>query len=308
MERRISDIARGQDALLTLAQARADGMTRWVARYRVESGRWERAHRGVYRLAGAPRSWRQDLLAACLAAGRGAVASHRAAACLWELDAVDYGVLEISVVRSRYHRLDGVVVHRSSDLSPAAATVRHAIPVTTPARTLVDLGAVVPARIVELALDSALGRRLVTVAGLRLAVDAVARRGRSGAGVLRSLLEDRSDSARMRETALEARMRRLSRDYGLPRLTFQHEVRSGQRFIGRVDFADPQLRLAIEVDGFESHSSLDAFRHDRARQNELVAARWTVLRFTWDDVANRPERVANAIRRVLVALRNDSCA
>lgn len=308
MQRGISGVARGQEGLLTLAQVRTNGMSRWVARYRVGSGRWERAQRGIYRVAGAPWSWRQDLLAACLAAGRGAAASHRSAACLWELEGVDWGVVEISVVRSRYHRLDGVIVHRSTDLSPAVATVRHGVPVTTPARTLVDLGAVLPERMVELALDSALGRRLVTVAGVRLALDAVARRGRRGVGVLRSLLEDRSDSARMGATTLEARMRRLCRDHGIPELTFQHEVRTGRRFIGRVDFARPDLRLAIEVDGYEWHSSLEAFGHDRARQNELVAAGWTVLRFTWNDVTKGPERVANAIRRILVALRDDSCA
>jgi very-short-patch-repair endonuclease len=86
----------------------------------------------------------------------------------------------------------------------------------------------------------------------------------------------------------------------------QYEVRVGQRFIGRVDFARPELRFAIEVDGYEFHSSLSAFNRDRARQNELVAAGWTVLRFTWDDIIHRPEVVVAAIRRVLVALNDDN--
>jgi very-short-patch-repair endonuclease len=67
------------------------------------------------------------------------------------------------------------------------------------------------------------------------------------------------------------------------------------QFVGRVDFAYPELRYAIEVDGYEAHSSLQAFRHDRARQNDLVDLGWTVHRFTWDDVEHHPGRVAQRI-------------
>ena len=54
--------------------------------------------------------------------------------------------------------------------------------------------------------------------------------------------------------------------------------------------------MAIEVDGYEHHSSPEAFQRDRTRQNRLVALGWTVLRFTWDDVVKRPAMVAQTIR------------
>ncbi len=98
-------------------------------------------------------------------------------------------------------------------------------------------------------------------------------------------------------------MLRICRDHLLPVPVCQFEVRLGRRLLGRVDFALPDLRLAIEVDGYERHASLQAFQHDRARQNDLVAAGWTVLRFTWDDLRQRPERVAGAVFRVLGALK-----
>ena len=120
--------------------------------------------------------------------------------------------------------------------------------------------------------------------------------------MLRTLLDQRSDAARLSESVLEAHMLRLLRDHSLPGPVAQHEVRVGRRFVGRVDFAYPRRKVAIEVDGYECHSSLAAFRRDRARQNELVAAGWTVLRFTWDDVVHRPERVAGVLHRVLVAI------
>ncbi|HWC12471.1 MAG TPA: DUF559 domain-containing protein [Acidimicrobiales bacterium] len=302
MERVTDGIARTQDGLVTLEQARAAGLSARGARRRVELGRWQRSLQGVYRAAGAPRSWRQDLLAACLAAGPEAVASHRSAAALWDLDGIGPGWLELSVSRPRCHRLPGVIVHRSTDLDLTKAVVRAGIPVTDPARTILDLGAVAPVWKVEAALESALGRRLVSVAGLRVALAAVARRGRRGAGVLRALLEERSDAARVTESVLEQRLLRLLGAHSLPSPVTQHEVRVGERLVGRVDFAYPGQRLAVEVDGYESHSSLAAFGRDRARQNDLVAAGWTVLRFTWDNVVRRPERVADVLHQVLGAV------
>jgi very-short-patch-repair endonuclease len=304
MNQTLAPVARGQDALFTLGQATASGLSLRKVQHCLESGLWEPVHAGVYRVSGAPRSWEQEVLAACLAAGPHAVASHRAAAALWELDGVWSAPVELTVPLPRGHRLPGVIVHRSTDLDPSAATRRHGIPVTPPARTLVDLGAVVPARVVERALEAALGRRLVTLMGLRAALDSVARRGRRGAGVLRGLLEERSDAAGLVESTLEARFLRICREHGLPAPLCQHEVRVGRRLVGRVDFAFPAAALAVEVDGYESHATLAAFQHDRARQNELVAAGWTVLRFTWDDVVRQPERVATAARRVLCTVSN----
>jgi hypothetical protein len=302
MERTTSTVARSQDGLVTLAQACSAGLSARGARHRVEDGRWERAQAGVFRVATAPRSWTQDLLAACLAAGPGAVASHRAAAALWQLEGISAGWLELTVSRPRCHRLPGVIVHRSTDLDRASMILRSGVPATDPARTLVDLGAVVRPKRVGAALDSALSRRLVTLSGLRARLDGVGRRGRRGAGVLRALLDECSDAAGLAESTLETRFLRLCRDHGLPEPVPQHEVMVGGRLIGRLDFAFPAVDLAIEVDGYESHASLAAFQHDRARQNDLVAAGWTVLRFTWDDVVRRPERVTTAVRRVLGAI------
>ena len=80
----------------------------------------------------------------------------------------------------------------------------------------------------------------------------------------------------------------LVRQYELMAPAFQHEVWHGGRFIARIDCAYPDRKLAIEVDGFEHHSSPEAFQRDRTRQNRLVALGWTVLRFTWHDVVHRP--------------------
>jgi len=294
-DRRLASIAAGQRGLLTYGQALGAGLSAEAVKRRLRRGRWESCHEQVYRIAGSPRAWEQEVLAACLAAGPDAVVSHRSAARLWGLDGFGKHEVEITVARPLCHRLRGVVVHRSTDLDRSMPTTRDGLVVTNPMRTLIDVGAVVRPRLVERALDHALGRRLVTLAGLRSELEAVARRGRRGAGVMRALLEERCGDAGVPDSVLEGRMLRICRDHALPIPVCQFEVRLGQRLLGRVDFAYPERRLAIEVDGYERHASLEAFQHDRARQNDLVAAGWTVLRFTWEDVLQRPERVAAAI-------------
>jgi very-short-patch-repair endonuclease len=177
--------------------------------------------------------------------------------------------------------------------------VRFGIPVTNPLRTLLDLGAVLPAWMVNDAIDSALAKRLVTLPGLETTVLAHGKKGRRGVGVLRKLVNERCDSNP--DSVLESRMMRLCRAHDLPLPRFQYVIRHGKAFVAKVDFAYPEIKLAIELDGYEKHSSFDAFQHDRTRQNDLVELGWTVLRFTWNDVVDRPEKVATRIRRVLGA-------
>ncbi|MGQ0431745.1 MAG: endonuclease domain-containing protein, partial [Microthrixaceae bacterium] len=82
----------------------------------------------------------------------------------------------------------------------------------------------------------------------------------------------------------------------LPVPLLQHEVWHAGRFIARIDAAYPDHKIALEVDGYGAHSSPYAFQRDRTRQNRLVALGWTVLRFTWADVVDRPATVATTIR------------
>ncbi len=307
MDPTLASIAGSQFALFTLAQALGSGYTLRQVQQRRETGLWIQVHAGVYRVAGAPEGWEQRVLAACLAAGTGAAASHRSAARLWGLDKSQQPAIELSVGSTRFHRLTWVTVHRSTDVQRSIATLKNGILITNPARTLVDLGAVQSRRAVERCLEVALSRRLVTLHGLRSTLESVARRGRRGVGVLRGLLDERSENDELAESVLEARMLRLCRTQGLPDPVCQHDVHSGTRFVGRVDFAYPADHVAIEVDGYESHASLDAFRHDRARQNDLVALGWTVLRFTWDDVLHHPVPVARAVTLVLRTKSNTGC-
>jgi very-short-patch-repair endonuclease len=291
----IAATARRQHGVVSRDQLLAAGLSSSALDRAVAAGRLERVHQGAFRYPGAPRTWEQCLLAAVLGAGGEAAISHRSAAQLWGIGP-DTEVVELSVRRGRLPRTSGAVVHRSLDLDARWTTQHRGIPVTNPLRTLVDLGAVAPAWVVQDALERAVVARLVTVAAVEQARAELAGRGRSGAGVLRRILDDRALGSRPPDSVLEARLASVLRRAQVPEPVFQHEVRHGRRFIARVDFAYPDLRLAIEVDGLDAHGSATALQRDLSRQNALVGAGWTVLRFTWHDAIRRPEAVVEAVR------------
>lgn len=296
---RLSALARRQHGLVTRAQCIELGLARGWIQHALATGRLERLHPGVYRLSGAPDSWEQNVMAAVLAAGGDARASHRTAARLWELGRFEE--IEITVGRNRLPRLVGVTVHRSRDLCWDKGSVRNAIPVTTPMRAILDLGAVADRDRVEHALETGLTKRLFSVRSIEVHRARVARPGRRGSGVLRAVLDERALGAEPADGLLEPRMALLLREAGLPLARFQFPFFERGRFLGRIDFAYPDQMIAIEVDGHETHSTPAALDLDLQRQNALVLAGWTILRFTWRAVVRRPEQVAAEIRRALGA-------
>lgn len=282
---RVARVARTQHGVVRRDQL---GLPEGTIDSWVQARRLERMHSGVYRVAGSVETWEQHAMAAVLA-GWG-VLSHRSAARLWGL--TDHDVIEIAVAAGQ-PRPEGVVVHRSSDLVSEHVTRRRGIPVTNPMRTLVDLGAVDKWAVSD-ALERAVIARVCSVVAVERILDEVARRGRRGAGVLRRVLDDRALGQARPDGLLEARFARVLREHGLPLPEFQYRV--GRH---RVDFAYPELRIAIEVDGFEVHGTPAALQADLERQNTLVAAGWTVLRFTWRDVVRRPSWVAHQVAALL---------
>lgn len=292
----IARLAERQLGLVTTGQAEAAGLSRHAIDHRVRTGRWSRVHRGVLRIEGHPRSHRQSLAAACLAAGPGAAVSHRAAADLHGIRLPDPPPVEISVPRPTAIRRPGLVVHRSRDLDADQVVELDGLTVTSPLRLLVDLGQVVEWWLVDRALESLLVRKAVTVAQVRAGLEHHSRKGRNGCGPLRHVLDRRGLGDLRPEGVTEALFAQVCHDRDLPVPVHQHEVRlAGQR--RRIDFAYPDLRIAIELDGYEYHVAPDQFEIDRARGNELVLAGWTVLRFTYLQLLHRPGWVVAQIDR-----------
>jgi very-short-patch-repair endonuclease len=251
-------------------------------------------------LAGAPETWHQALKA--LELSTDGVVSHRSAAELWGL-LHPAGYVEVSIKPGPAAMVrPPAIVHRIKDLRPDLAIEREGVRLTDPVRTIVDLGLVVPHGIVGAALRRGISRKLVSLAQARSIRERLGRRGRNGTGILGDVIDIHVLAGEKAESELEERFLQLRKRFDLAELTLQYEVWHMGRCIARVDGAVPRLRLAIEIDGFEHHSSPEAFQRDRTRQNELVALGWTVLRFTWADVVHRPEEVARQIREAISRL------
>ncbi len=298
IDRRILSRASCRHGVVTTHELIDAGLSHRQIATRVNAGWLERLHPGVYRIGGSVRTFDQLSLAACQAIGGKVAVSHRAAAMVWGLDLPEPAPVEVTVGATRSARLSAVVVHRSRDLVGAHVTRRHGLPVTKPARTLVDLGAVASAATLAGAFDDFVGRRLVTIAGVEAMLEATASRGRRGAGALRRLLDSRLDDHNMSRTRLEDLLIRLADSAGIQRPEFQYPILLGGRR-RRIDVAFPALHIAIEVDGYQSHSRFDVFQDDRVRANELELAGWTVLRFTWHQLRDRPDYVVGVLRRAL---------
>lgn len=251
-------------------------------------------------MPGHERTWRQSLIAAVLAAGPGAVASHRSAAALWKLPGFDGGVPEVLRPRHTDHRCALGRVHESAVIRPAHVTVVDAIPVTGPARTVFDLAGVVHPKRTARALDKCLSDGLADMASFYALLDELKGRGRRGIALMRELLAKRGPNYVPPSSELEHRLLDVLVEAGLPEP--QRQVWAGGSHVGgRVDFAYCDRGVLIEADSRLHHMSPSDFENDRRRDNWLMAAGWRVLRITWEQVMERPDEVVFLVKEALRA-------
>ena len=281
IERVVARVAPSQHGLVTRTQLLDADVPRRTIDNFVAAERLERVHSAVFLVPGAPRTWRQSVLAATLSAGPEAAAAELTAAALWDLLPIPRSPIEIVVPVTRNPKADGFVVHRSR--RPIDAVVVDGVPTTSPARTIEDLSRRLPVGRLEDVVDKALYRRLVTPDDLRIP-----------AGPLGRLMSDRG----VVESPLEAQFLRLLRDGGLPLPVPQFEIRRGGILIARVDFAYVRERIVIELESYQYHSGRGAFDRGNQRFKELQAAGYLVLPFTSTDT-RRPKQVIATVRRCL---------
>ena len=293
----IAALFRRQHGVAAVRQLVDLGASRKVVSRRVAGGEWVRADAKVIRLAGVVATWESQLLTHVLSAGGGAVASHRAAAVLWSLDGCRRCAPEVTVPRERRYRREGIRVHQSGDLDRVTAVRRSGIPTTPIERTLLDLGAVAPRNVVLLAADDARRRGLTDWDQLLDCLVLHARRGRDGVGTLRALVEAHFHEQAVTGSVFERLVHVLLCEAGLPTPVLQHEVQVDGRCY-RFDLAYPHQRVAIELDG-TVHLRREVWERDHERQNAVVLAGWTVLRFTWRDYRERRVELVREVRAAL---------
>lgn len=279
VEHRLATIAATSHGVVTREELLAAGITRSQLRRRLATSALLHEHRGVYRVGHRAPSVEAGYLAAVRAGGAGTALSWWAAACLLALlrDARSPPSPEITTPARR--RIGGVIVHRSREsLDVRDTTLWRGIPVTTPARTVVDLAAHQD--------ETALGR-LCHEAGVRYGltprqVDAVlARRPTTpGARKLRRVLHGEVPIVISR---LEARFVELLEEMGLA-VPVMNRAAGGRR----VDCRWPAHGLTVEIDSYRFHRSRHAWEQDRRREREAYARGDDFRRYTWGDVWEDP--------------------
>jgi predicted transcriptional regulator of viral defense system len=292
----IAELAERQHGVVTLPQLGAIGLTASAVRSRVARGRLHRVHRGVYAV-GRPGLTRDGrAMAAVLTYGPDAVLSHRSAACLWGLRRDNRAGIDVSLPRRSVRPRAGIDAHRATTLTAADVTVHDGIPVTTVARTLVDLGDVANRRAVEIAVEQAEVLRLFD----QQATEQAMRRAGSthGRTLLSSVLEDLSQGSTLTESELEEAFLEIVRRTGLPPPEVNAHMTLGDGTPARIDFFWRAERLAVETDGHPFHRTQQSRERDARRDQLLRLAGYEPLRFTGRQVANDEVWV----RRTLLAL------
>ncbi|MHB8671294.1 MAG: hypothetical protein ACYDAD_12200 [Acidimicrobiales bacterium] len=284
---RLEASARSTLGLFTAADARAFGVSSGLLGYHSRpDGRWSRLLPGVYSLAGERPDRRRELLSALLWAGDEAVLSHRAAGWVLGLDGIPSCEAELWAPRSGTP--SKVIVHRGV-VGPQERSTSGGLRHTNAIRTLIDLASVVGDDTLELALESALRKDPSHEAELRLAAGGNQR----GSRRLRRVLARREPGAPPTGSELETRYLQVIRTVEVPPPLRQYEVLEGERCLGRLDLCWPEVGLWVELDGRKWHDRPQALLYDRHRQNELAShLQWVPLRFTWEDVTERPTGTA----------------
>jgi len=282
----VDNYLRQQDGVITLAQAQQAGLSRHAVNRRVRSGHWRRCSPGVFFVDDRPFTDAARVRVAVWGYGPEAAASGLAAAWWHGLTKFPPDVVEVTVPRSSHHpHRDGIRMRRR-DLARTDVVERNSLRVTELGLTVVE--AAVRFRGGAVLMDSALQRRVelrdLWRAHLR-------NKGRHGSPAARILLQAASDGARSHAERL---LVKLLRDAGITGWRTNYPV-GGYK----VDVGFPKQKVDLEVDGWAFHSDADVFVGDRNRQNAIALLGWKVLRFTWLDLTEYPQRVIAEIKRAI---------
>ncbi len=290
-ERRLGRVTQRQRGLFTRDDARRCGFSGYQVTRRLASGEWLVVIGSTLTRAGTEVTQKLRDRAALLAL-RGSMLAGPSAARVWGMPVTDDRTVLAVPAYSR-RTLPGAVVLKL-DIDEADIGWVAGCRTTWRQRTVFDCLRLIPKEQAIVLLDRALQQRWATLDGLRELTHANV--GRRGIRDVRALLRLAAGGER---SAAERRLTALLLEAGITGWRANAEIRDIRGKIGCGDVVFAAEKVVVELDGLAFHITPDRFQHDRTRQNRLVAAGWTVLRFTWLDLIERHEYVLVTIRSAL---------
>jgi predicted transcriptional regulator of viral defense system len=288
---RIASLAARQHGVIARFQLLKMGLHRREVGYRLDVGRLHRIHRGVYAVGHAVLTADGRYMAAVLAGGPGAVASHQSAAAIHGIRQDNGATIHVTVERALHPRR-GLTWHRSP-IAPDEVTVVGGVPVTTVPRTLFDLATALGQRQAERAMHEADVRRLADALSLQDIVERYPHR--QGISAARAVLAQRQIA--VTESELEEAFHAFLATTSLPMPTFNEPLFIDGRWL-RPDCTWQRERLIAELDGRSVHDTDRTYETDRERDRQLLVAGWRVVRITWRQLQN-PARLKEDLTALL---------
>ncbi|HVE67105.1 MAG TPA: type IV toxin-antitoxin system AbiEi family antitoxin domain-containing protein [Solirubrobacteraceae bacterium] len=292
----LAELAARQHGVVSLAQLRALGLSARGVQKRAAAGRLHRLHRGVYAVGHPKVTLDGRRLAAVMAAGPKAALSHRSAAAVWGIRRGPETRIELTTSDRGRKPPAGTRLHRVRTPLDAAVASHNAIPVTTVARTLLDLADVLTGQALARAVHEAERRRILDMRELEATLTEA--KGRRGRRKLTAALATRDQGPT--RSVLEERFADLVARSDLPSPRRNVHLHTRDRLI-EVDNLWAGEKLVVELDGAAAHRTARAFHEDRARDLALTAEGYAVVRLTWRNITEQPEGVMEELRSLLRA-------
>jgi very-short-patch-repair endonuclease len=290
-DRVVGALADRQYGVVKRDQLLAAGLRGGAIGRALEAGRLRPVFRGVYAVGHAALSREGWWMAALLACGDGTALSHFTAATLWRMRADAHLPVDVTTSTDHGRKHAHITTHRTR-LDPFDALVIDDLRVTTPARTIVDLAAVLEGRALRETVQRAQDLRRFDPEDIQATLARAPRRpGTRRLTDLLALLAPDKDNAR---SHLERLFLKLVRNARLPKPECNHEIAERRR-----DFVWPQQCLVVEADGYRFHSSRQAKRRDNRRDRQLTALGWRPVRFTYEEIVFEPAQVAQELAVLL---------